>query len=346
MTRITKKKIYTIMLGIGLIVVSYIALKYIFPLVWPFLLAYGIAVILFPVVRFLRDKLHFHKNAATVLTLLLAFGSVVGIVVFVMDKIIIQIKELAEKAPMYQEKLLYYIKKLCDASERFFNIDGETVYGRICDGFGRTIDDWQGNVMPMLMNNSWQTIMILIDVIVVLALTTMAVFYMTRDLEQIREIDERNIFYKEIRYIRGLVSKIVRAYIRSQLIIMSLVAGICVFGLFIIGNKYYILVGILLGILDALPLIGAGAILIPWSIIYIFMGEYVKAAILFTIFVAAYFLREFLEPRLMGQRVGISPIASLISIYVGYQLFGFVGMIAGPLVYVFLKEAIGNVCSR
>ena len=123
---------------------------------------------------------------------------------------------------------------------------------------------------------------------------------------------------------------------------MSLVAVICAVGLAFVGNSYYILLGVIVGILDALPLIGVGVVMIPWSIVYMFMGEYLKAATMFTIFIICYLLREFLEPKLMGQKIGMSPIASLISIYVGYRLFGIIGMVAGPFVYVLVREIVAN----
>lgn len=197
--------------------------------------------------------------------------------------------------------------------------------------------------MPLVMNNSLQTLLTLMDIIIVTTLTAMAVFYMVRDIESIRKISKKNIFYKEIVYIKGLISRVLKAYVRSQAIILSVVAVICAIGLAFIGNKYNVVLGIIIGIFDALPLIGAGTILIPWSIIYIFMGEYIKATILFVIFIVCYLMREFLEPRLMGQRIGMTPIATLISIYIGYQLFGFVGMIAGPLVYVMIREILQKV---
>jgi predicted PurR-regulated permease PerM len=109
-----------------------------------------------------------------------------------------------------------------------------------------------------------------------------------------------------------------------------------------IGNNYYIVLGIIIGILDALPLIGVGAVMVPWSVIYIAMGSYYKAAVLFVMFLLCYFIREYLEPRLMGKHMGITPIASLLSIYVGYGLFGFLGMIVGPLVYVLIREIVGR----
>lgn len=340
-----RKKLKVAAYGGGLIIASYLAIRYVFPLVWPFIVAYGLAVLIYPIVRFLREKLHFHRNAATALTLVFTLVGLSAVFVLLIDKILGQIMELAEKWPSYEKKILGYLRDMCYAIERLLKIDADEVYGRVCDGFVNVVDSWQGRIMPILMNNSFNTLMVLIDVIIVIALTIMAVFYMTRDMDKLRETDKNNLFYEEIKYFRGLTSRIIRAYIRSQLIIMSIVAAICSLGLAFIGNNYYILLGIIIGIMDALPLIGVGAVMIPWSIVYVFMGQYLKAAIMFTIFIACYLLREFLEPRLMGQRIGISPIASLVSIYVGYQLFGFLGMIAGPLIYVLVREVISGYSS-
>lgn len=340
MTNLTKKKLKIIAVGGGVLIASYGAIKYLLPLIWPFILAYGLAVLIFPVVRFLRDKLHFHKNAAAGLTLAAALCIMSAAITVLADKVFRQIKELAANWPTYEEKIMSYLRNMCGVVEKTLKIDDGQVYGIVCDGVDRAIDGWQGQIMPTLMNNSLNTLLVLIDVLIVIVLTIMAVFYMARDMDNIRKTNDKNLFYKEISFCRNLVSKAIRAYIKSQLIIMSIIAVICSVGLAIVGNRYYILLGIVIGVLDALPLIGVGAIMVPWSIVYIFTGHYLNAAIMLTLFIVCYFVREFLEPKLMGQSIGMSPIASLISIYVGYQLFGFLGMIAGPLVYVLVREVI------
>lgn len=345
MTVFTNKKVKVVLIGGGLLAGAYIAIKYLMPLVWPFILSYFLALLIYPIVRFLRDKLHFHKNAAAGLTLIFALGGITALISVLAYKITAQIMELAKNWPAYEQKFFGYLHNICTLAERTIKIDGEAMYDRVCDGLCNAVDGWQQKIMPTIMNNSLQTLMIFIDVVVVVALTVMAVFYMTRDMDDIRKINENNLFYKELNYFKGLVSRILRAYIRSQIIIMSIVAVICCAGLVAVGNNYYMIIGILVGILDALPLFGVGAVMVPWSIVYVFTGDYFKAAVMFTVFIACYLIREFLEPRLMGQSIGMSPIASLVSIYAGYQLFGFLGMIAGPLIYVFVREIISGYCS-
>ncbi len=343
MTGQTRKKLELLGIALLLVVIACIFIEYIVPLVWPFILAYGLAILISPIVRFLKNKLHFHKNAATGLTLVFAIGGIAVAFYFLIDAVITQIMAFVNEWPRYQSEFFRYLRNICGVMEDSLHMDEGVVYKRVCDGVDRFVVSFEERIMPLVMNNSLQTLLVLMDVVIVVALTVMAVFYMARDMEKIRKINTNNIFYNELMYIKGLISRILRAYVRSQAIIMSIVAAICAMGLAIIGNKYNIVLGIIIGIFDALPLIGAGTVLIPWSVIYIFMGEYVKAAILFVIFIICYLAREFLEPRLMGQKIGMTPIATLISIYIGYQLFGFVGMIAGPLVYVMIREILEKI---
>lgn len=342
MTRTTRHKCKILLLSGGVAAAAYLSIKYILPLVWPFILAYGLALLIYPVVRFLRDKLHFHKNAATAMTLIVVLGGIGFLLSVLVSRVFEQMTRLVESWPTYESQILKYIKEMCEIIEKTFRIDEGQVYGRVYDGIGNAMTNWQVNIMPTLMNNSISTLIAFVDVIIIIAVTVIAVFYMARDMDDMRKIKQRNPFYKELCFVRGLMSKLVRAYIRSQTIIMSLVAVICAVGLAFVGNSYYILLGVIVGILDALPLIGVGVVMIPWSIVYMFMGEYLKAATMFTIFIICYLLREFLEPKLMGQKIGMSPIASLISIYVGYRLFGIIGMVAGPFVYVLVREIVAN----
>jgi predicted PurR-regulated permease PerM len=121
---------------------------------------------------------------------------------------------------------------------------------------------------------------------------------------------------------------------------MSLVAILCTIGFTIIKSPYSVLYGITVGILDIFPLIGAGTFLVPVGIYYCIQGEYMNSIILFVLFVLCYLLREILEPKLMGTRIGMHPLVSLVSVFTGYKLFGVLGMLIGPFGYVFISEVL------
>ena len=342
----SRRKIELIGIAIALFAIAYISIKYLIPLIWPFIVAYGLARLMYPVARFLYKKLHFHRAAASALTLVASIIAIVVGLYFVVNTILVQVMAFVRNWPVYETQILAYLENLCSILENTCHMESGTFYNVIFDGMGNILGHWQDKLVPMVMSNSVSTFRILLDVMVTLALTVMAIFYMLRDMEAIRTVDRSNMFYDEIVYIKKLVSKILKAYVRSQVIIIAVLSVVCTVGLAFIGNEYNILIGIVIGICDALPLIGVGTILVPWSMVCVFTGNYVHAAILFVVFLACYFIREYLEPRLMGQEIGLSPISTLIAIFVGYKLFGFLGMIAGPLVTVMIREILTLVKSR
>lgn len=341
-----RRKLEVIGVAVALVAIAYGCIRYILPLIWPFILAYGIASLIYPVARFLHNKLHFHKTAAAIVTLVLAMAGIAAGLYFIVDIVWGQLMSLLSRFPIYEERILLYLKKMCGMMEKACRMDSGTFYHIIYDGVGNVMSSWQAKIVQGVMNNSVNTFMLFFDVFLVLALTIMAVFYMLKDIESIRTVKKTNIFYSEIMYLKKLVSKVLKAYVRSQLIIIGVLSVVCSVGLAIVGNRYNIIIGIIIGVCDALPLIGVGTILVPWSVIYFFTGNYVNGVILFVVFILCYLIREFLEPRLMGKEIGLSPISTLISIFVGYKLFGFLGMIVGPLVTVMIREILGLVKSR
>ena len=92
------------------------------------------------------------------------------------------------------------------------------------------------------------------------------------------------------------------------------------------------------GVLDALPFIGTGIVLMPLAIVALLGGRTMVAAVCVGLYVTCILLRESLEPKLIGKRIGVRPILILISLYVGIKLFGLAGIIKGPLGFIILWE--------
>ena len=101
------------------------------------------------------------------------------------------------------------------------------------------------------------------------------------------------------------------AWLKTQSVIFLMTSSLSMLGLLLIGNPYYILGGIGIGVLDALPIFGTGTALVPWSILLLFKREWGHALILFGLYLLCYFLREFTEAHLMGKKMGLSPLETL-----------------------------------
>ena len=130
----------------------------------------------------------------------------------------------------------------------------------------------------------------------------------------------------------------IATYVRAQGIIMTMIATLCTVVLTMAGIPQGVFWGILAGLLDALPFIGTGVILTPLAIIQVIEGKTVGAVICGILYVACILVRELMEPRLIGKKMGVNPILILVSLYVGIRLFGVAGIIKGPLGFVIIWE--------
>ena len=128
------------------------------------------------------------------------------------------------------------------------------------------------------------------------------------------------------------------AYLKAQLILMFAITAVCVAGLYLSGNEYALLAGCGIGICDAMPFLGTGTIFIPWALIEMLQGEYMLAAIYTVIYTICTLMREFLEPKLIGNKLGMHPLSVIVSIYVGLGIYGLWGFALGPFSYILIRE--------
>ena len=124
---------------------------------------------------------------------------------------------------------------------------------------------------------------------------------------------------------------------KTQLIIMVSVATICTVGFLFVKREYALLLGIGVAVLDAFPVLGSGLVLVPWAVICLLKGSYVQVAVLVVMYLLCVLVREGLEPKLLGNRIGIPPLYTLMAVYVGVELFGLLGVILGPFGLVIIR---------
>ncbi len=165
-------------------------------------------------------------------------------------------------------------------------------------------------------------------------------FYFSCDSEKISGFFI-NLLPKEAREklpkLKQSIKDIVLGYVKATILLCGMTFFVVIVGLLCIGCRYAILLSVLIALIDMLPVLGSGVILLPWSLIC-FLGSDIKRGVaLLIIWAVATVARQVAEPRLLGKSIGLHPLATLVSVYAGAQLLGFAGIIAGPLVAVGIK---------
>lgn len=334
-----EKKLKKILLLSGITGAVYGSFRFLLPLVVPFLLAWGLAVMLRPSAEWIAARSRVTVRGRTFgipaglagvaeLTMILVW---ICVVLYLAGwKLCAEAVLLLERLPVWTEHLDVWLTGVCHRLENGLNLKENCLVFLMREMLRGTMRSLRDAVMPYVMVNSVSIFRSGITCIVLLVVIWVSTGLILQEMGRWKKRCCMSLFQEEFVLIGHRISIVVNAWMKTQLIIMTLTSVICMAGLWMIGNPYYILAGIGIGILDALPVFGTGTVLIPWIVILLVRKQWLQAALLSGIYLICYFLREILEAKLMGEQVGLSPLENLIAIYVGLQLFGIPGILLGP----------------
>ena len=338
MNGVLKKKLQTAGIYTGVTVGVYLFIKYLLPLVAPFVFAFILAVLIEKPVDFMVKKLHWKKIASVVVVLMLFLGGIFGILFWVGSSLIGQVREFSGNSDEYVQMLDETAYNCCNHVDDLLNLESGKSYEFVRLNAKKAAAGVTDAVVPVIMSRSVDVASGFMWLFTTLTLIIMATVFFAKDLKKIRVGMKENVFSEEIEFIRLRLKDVLGTFFKTQAIIMALTCIICTTGLYIMGNPYAFLIGFLIGLVDALPVFGTGTVFLPWGIILLVMGKYKMAAGIFLIYFICYYMRQFLEPKLMGNRLGISPALMLITLYLGLVLFGISGVITGPIGGILVKE--------
>ena len=344
-----KGPILLVLISVGV----YLGFRYLLGLVLPFLIAYFLAWIIRPVTESLYRRLRIPRILGGTLSLLLlfvVFGTGICLLINILIK---QAIAFIRNLPIYFNLVANKLDRICQGCDELFGLEEGTLRTMVDDNLMRMVNRVKSNLMPQVTEHTISFTIGLIAFFGVLLIIFVSAVLIVKEMPSFQEKYSNHNLYKDFHRITSKLSEAGAAYLRSQLIILSLVALLCILGLTLLRNEYAVLLGIGIAIMDALPVIGSGMILIPWAIIMLMNGNIYAAAILITIFLVCQILREVLEPKLIGNRIGIKPLYTLIAIYIGVRLFSFIGFILGPIglviivtVYKVISEKTQEVANQ
>lgn len=324
----------------------YIGFAYILPLFIPFVLAYFIAWILMPAVNFLQKKIHMPKMIGGIIALGILSIAVTWGLYHLCRIFLQQLIVLLRNMPIYLSILGSYVDRFCDGCDEFFGIQLGTMREYFYSSMDGLLNVVKDKIMPVITSRSLNIMIGLAGIAGIILIILVSILLLIKDEEEYLSNFKSSVFYPDIHVITGKLSRMGIAYLRTQAIMMIFIATLCTAGLLLIKNKYALLIGIGIGIFDAFPILGSGLILVPWGIIELINRNLYSAAVLLTLYLLCQLVRQFLEPKLLGNRIGIKPIYTLMSMYIGLKLFGIAGFILGPLGLVIINTIVNEYKQR
>ena len=328
---------------IGTTVAMYLIIRYILPLVVPFLIAGIIARMLFPMVHWLHRKTKVSETIAIILVLGMAFLIGVFLIWFLGNRFLNQLLKFADQIPVYVEWIQNVIENLCNQTEKLMQLKQGSLVNQLQEVTGKMGILARDAIMQWVVDHWMTCVKFVIEVGAFLVIVFIAAVYWIKERHVVLKAKEQSAFRREINLIMSHTGRVGWAYVKVQGCIMVITTILCVVGLWLMKNPYSILLGVCIGILDVLPFFGTGTVFIPWIIISLFSGKFQQASFLAILYVICYFLREFMESKWLGNRIGITSLETMISMYVGLRLFGVAGLFTGPIAWILIKEIDKNI---
>ncbi|MCI8436542.1 MAG: sporulation integral membrane protein YtvI [Lawsonibacter sp.] len=313
----------------------------------PFLFALMTAAMLNPMVKRLQRALGWNRQAVTLLLLLVLFGLLGGALALLVYAAAGQLVSLVQN----WSGLLDQLQSVLDQLEQLFAQLLALVPPQVTElveKAGEDLFQWLSEAAPAMLGSlgmeAGERAMGLPGFCVALVIFVMAAFLLTADYPYLRSRYVQHLDEGVRRFLSQLRTTALGAfggYVKAEFLLSVGVFFILLAGFFLIRQPYGLLLALGLAVMDFIPIIGAGTVMVPWAFVALFTQDFTGAVELMAIWGVIALFRRVMEPKFVGDQTGLSPILSLVSIYVGMKLAGVLGMVFGPVVVLVILNLAG-----
>lgn len=313
----------------------------------PFVAALITAAILNPIVRRLQRRLCWSRRALTMVLLVVLFGLLgagLGFLGYIAGQ---EIVALAQNRDGLLESLQRMMDQLQALSDRLWALVPEQLSDPMQEAMTGLLN-WLNQTTPALVQRladyTTNKAMGVPSFCVALVVYVMAAYFLTADYPYLRARAARGMDQGLLAFlgeVRTVALGAFGGYLKAELLLSVGVFFILLGGFLLVGQNYALLLALGLAILDFIPIIGSGTVMVPWAVVALFTRDFSTAVYLMVIWGVVAMFRRVAEPRFVGDQTGLSPILSLVGIYVGMKVAGVAGMILGPILILVVLNLVG-----
>ncbi|MFI3250783.1 MAG: sporulation integral membrane protein YtvI [Eubacteriales bacterium] len=330
-----------ILLLIGVILGLFWGIPPFFNLFSPFIFGFLLAALINPCVLFLQRKLGFRRPILSFFLVLLLFIGMIGGTCYALFCTFDELTLTLDSLPSI---LQHVVTELHLSLERAFHSLSPSAAAwaeQIAFHFVQNFEGWIPTLLANLTSCFWGFMQSLPSFFLSFLVFLMGSYFLTAEYPylctKLSSWVNQDILYL-FSQVKSTALTAFGGYLRAQFFLSVGVFLILFVGFLVIGQSYSLLLSLFIACLDFIPFIGAGLILIPWTIVALAMGNLSLGGELFVIWCVTALARRIAEPKIMGEQTGISPLLSLVSIYVGLKMGGILAMIFAPILVLILSN--------
>lgn len=314
----------------------------------PFIIAFAVATSIEPLITLLMKKVRLPRKVASAISVLLVLSVITLLLLLLFSRLYKEAVSLSKTQPEYLKEIYQNIMGLIKkASDIYIGLPEELTSN--IDNMVSNLSDSISGILDSFVKGLYNTAVSIPQILIFILVTILSTYFLSSDREKIYGFIKHNLpesWLDKVLSIKNDMFMALFGYIKAQLILMTITFSELSMGFFIIGMKHFILLGLVISLIDAFPILGTGGVLIPWSIYELLTGDYKMAVSLLVLYVVVLVIRQLIEPKVLGEQIGLHPLVTLMSMYLGLQFLGFVGLIVGPVTVLLFKNIISGIVKQ
>lgn len=318
--------------------IGFFALRLVFTYFLPFIVAFLLSLVLEPLVK-LFQSFKLKRGISVFLSLLVFLGGFITFSIFAITRLVYEFLKLYDRLPNYYERIYNFSAKVVQqVTDLYLQLPPEAL--NITQNVLKTVFEKVTAFLSHTTTILLDTVTSLPSALIFFIITLIATFFLTKDKYIIRDFIFRQIPENWGAKLTSLKSDLFGAligFLKAQSIILSITFTESFVGLTLIGIDYAFTLAVIIAIFDIMPVLGTGGIYVPWAVVNIIMGNYRMGIALLVLYGIITIVRYMIEPKIVGQQLGIHPVLTLMSMFAGLKLIGAAGLILGPTTVVAIK---------
>ena len=342
-------KIIRRVLNVALIVVGvYIGIK-MAVFYMPFLIAFLISLMVEPAIKYFMKKTKMTRRMSSIIIFIIVFSIIIGSVTIGIISLISESTNLLQTLNLYIDKAYTQIQQTIgkmsitkiSVSNNILNLAQDASKEILLK-----VSKWLTNFLTKLID----IVTSIPTIAIYMVITILSLYFICTDRIYILDFMEHHMPKRWVKKIGVHIREITKSlggYLKAEMILILVSFVISVIGLYIfkfigMNVKYPLLIALAIGFVDALPILGSGSVMVPWSIILAINGDIQLGIAVLILWIVMSLVRQFLEPKIVSGKIGIHPIFTLIAMYTGFKVIGVMGMLVGPIVLIILKSIFAS----
>jgi sporulation integral membrane protein YtvI len=338
------RRLRFVLYGALCILIIWLLLRFALPWLLPFILAFVISRLIEPAVHLFTERFHFKRGYASAFCVIVVFSALVALTAVVIGRAVIELTAFVKDLPNLLSNITNLFTMIGDRIDGFVKSappEIQDYLNNVLDGFSDKSAEWPAALSGKLLGVLSSVAGFTPRLVLFIFTCAVSTFFISCGYKEVVAFIMRQTPRTRHRTMQDIKNDLISTlgkWVKAELMLSGITFIELTIAFLFMRIDFAILLALLISIIDALPVLGAGTVLVPWAILTLIGGDIQHAVTIIIIFGIIMIVRNILEPKLIGKQIGLPPIATLMAIYIGFCSVGVLGMVIFPIGLIMIKH--------